>query len=545
MENNAPVSRVGLRSLPQRQVTITMIGVMLAMFLAALDQTIVGTAMPKIVGDLGGFAHYTWLTTAYLLTSTVVMPITGKLTDMYGRKPFFLAGIIIFVSGSVLCGLSQTMLQIIIARGFQGIGAGVIMSNAFSVIGDLFPPAQRGKVQGMMAVVFGLSSIVGPTLGGFITDNLSWHWIFYINVPMGVATIVLFIFFYPHMQPDTKKHAIDWAGMTALILAVVPLLLALSLGGSEWAWRSVEIIGMFAVSALALVAFPFIENRAAEPIFPMSLFKNRIISISLIATFLSAFGMFGGIVFVPLFFQGVLGASATSSGSFLTPMMLGLILGSFLSGMALTKAGGHYKIQGAIGLALIFVGMILLSRMNLDTSYAQAIFNIVWLGIGLGITMPIYMIAVQNSVPYEQLGSASSTVPFVRSIGSTVGLAIFGGVLTNKFASEFAANVPAAVKAAVPPETLSSLTSSAQTLLNPDAQSGIKMMFDKMGPQGATLYQQTVKALQQALTSALSEVFLICAGVIVIAFIANWFIKEIPLRKHHDMGNGEGPTPRE
>ncbi|MDO8472703.1 MAG: MDR family MFS transporter [Dehalococcoidia bacterium] len=520
-----------------------MIGVMLAMFLSALDQTIVGTAMPKIVGDLGGFAHYTWMTTAYLLTSTVVLPITGKLTDMYGRKPFYLAGIAIFVAGSILSGLSQSMLQIILARGFQGIGAGVMMANAFSVIGDLYPPAQRGKIQGVMAVVFGLSSIVGPTLGGFITDNLSWHWIFYINVPMGLATIVLFVLFYPHLQPAAKKHSIDWAGVTALVLAVVPLLLALSLGGAQYAWRSAPILAMFAVAALALVAFPLIEKRAAEPIIPLSLFKNSIVSVALIATFLSGFGMFGGIVFVPLFFQGVLGASATSSGNFLTPMMLGLILGSFVSGLALTRAGGHYRLQGGIGLAFICIGMALLSRMNLDTSYARAIFNIVWVGIGLGVTMPLYMIAVQNTVPYEQLGAASSTVPFVRSIGSTVGLAIFGGVLTNRFASEFSARVPEAVKAVVPPETLSSLTSSAQALLNPNAQSGIKAAFDKMGPQGVTLYQQTVKALQEALAAALSEVFLICAGVIVIAFIANWFIKEIPLRTHHDMGSGGSSKP--
>ena len=530
-------------AISRQHVLVTMIGVALAMFLSSLDQTIVGTAMPKIVADLGGFSHYTWVTTSYLLTSTVVLPITGRLTDMYGRKPFFIVGIAIFIAGSVFSGLSQTMLQIILSRGFQGIGAGVIMANALAAIADLFPPAERGKIQGVMAAVFGVSSIIGPILGGFITDSLSWHWIFFINVPLGIASIILFLVFYPHYRPDVKKHTIDYAGMTALTLVVVPMLLALTWGGVEYPWGSPQIIGMFALAVAALIAFPLIEMRSKEPIIPLSIFKDRIISISLVATFLSGFAMFGGIVFVPLFFQGVLGASATSSGSFLTPMMLGVVVGSAASGQALSRTGGHYRIQGAIGLALIVLGLVLLSRMGISTSHAHAVFNIIWVGIGLGMTFPLYIIAVQNSAPVELVGTATSIVPFVRSLGGSFGLAIFGSIMTNRFAAEFLAQIPAGVKAVVPAQVFDSVTGNAQTLLSPEAQSGLKAVFDRLGEQGATLYAQTILALKSSLASALSDVFLIAALITLLAFVANWFIKEIPLRKRHAPGSQGSEQP--
>jgi len=323
---------VGLRSLPRQQVIITFAGVLLAMFLSSLDQTVVGTAMPRIISDLGGFSHYTWITTAYIITSAVTIPITGKLTDMYGRKFFYLGGLCLFILASVLCGLSNTMTQIVAFRGIQGIGAGVMMANAFTVIGDIFPPAERGKYQGFMSAVFGLSSIVGPTLGGYITDTISWHWVFFINVPLGVIVILLFIFFFPNFRPDNLKHSIDYPGLVLLILTVVPTMLALSWGGVEYPWSSIQIISMFTLSAIALVLFIFVERRSKEPILPLSLFQNRIVAVSELVIFFTAFGMFGGIVFIPLFFQGVLGATATLSGSFLTPMMLGNVVGSFISG---------------------------------------------------------------------------------------------------------------------------------------------------------------------------------------------------------------------
>ncbi|MBE0481470.1 MAG: MFS transporter, partial [Dehalococcoidia bacterium] len=333
LESGGPV---GLRALPRRQIVITMAGVMLAMFLSSLDQTIVGTAMPRIITDLGGFSHYTWVTTSYIITSTVMVPITGKLTDMYGRKWFYTSGIAIFVLGSLLSGMSGTMTEIIIFRGFQGIGAGIMIANAFIVVGDLFPPAERGKYQGLMAGVFGISSVIGPTLGGFLTDTLSWHWVFFVNIPLGLGIILLFLLYFPDVRPEQRRHKVDYAGIMALILAVVPTMMALSFAGVDFPWLSAPVIGMFAFSGLMLALFLYIETRAEEPIIPLSLFRNRVVAISQVIILITGFGMFGGIIFIPLFFQAVLGASATASGSFLTPMMLGVVGGSLISGQLLS-----------------------------------------------------------------------------------------------------------------------------------------------------------------------------------------------------------------
>lgn len=533
MEREVQAQPIGLRSLPRRQVLITLAGVMLAMFLGSLDQTIVGTAMPRIIADLGGFTHYTWVTTAYIITSAIAIPITGKLTDMYGRKWFYICGIVIFIAGSLLSGFSQTMMQIIIFRGFQGIGAGIMMANAFTVIGDLFPPSERGKYQGFISGVFGISSIIGPMLGGYITDSLSWHWVFFINIPLGVIIIVLFIFFFPHIRPDHLKHRIDFAGVVALILAVVPAMLALSWGGVDYPWVSAPIIGMLIFSAVMGIIFIVIEKRAEEPIIPLWLFKNRIVSLSLLIIFMTGIGMFGTIIFIPLFFQGVLGVSATTSGSFLIPMMLGMVMGGLISGQLLSRAGGHYRLQGIVGLAIMALGMVLLSRMTAETSYATAIMNIVLMGFGLGITMPLYTIAVQNAVPYKVLGVATSSTAFFRSIGGTLGLAVFGSVMNNRFASEFINNLPLAVKAIIPPERLTILAHNPQALVSVDAQVQLKILFDSLGVQGATFFEQILSTLRQALSSGLSEVFLIGFGVVVIAFIVNFFLEEVPLSKQH------------
>ncbi len=524
---------IGLRSLPRKQVLVTLVGVLLAIFLSSLDQTIVGTAMPRIIADLGGFAHYTWIASAYLVMSTVVMPITGKLTDIYGRKHFYTGGIALFILGSLLCGLSQTMTQIIIFRGLQGIGAGVMIANAFTVIGDLFPPAERGKYQGLVAAVFGISAFIGPTLGGFITDAFSWHWIFYINIPLGIITIILFVFFFPNFRLANQKHRIDYAGIATLVVTVIALLLALSWGGIQYSWASVPVIAMFALSAVGLIAFLLIEIRSEEPIIPFEIFRNPIVAISTPIIFLTGFGMFASIIFIPLFFQGVLGLSATASGSFLTPMILGQVFGSFSSGQLMARAGGHYRLQGIIGLALIIAGLALLTRMTPETSYVTAVINIVLVGFGLGIILPLYTIAVQNAVPYNVLGAASSFVPFFRSMGGAIGLAIFGSVMTNRFASESITKLPEAAKAIIPPELLSSVTHNAQALVSPQAQTQLRALFSQSGQQGEALYEQTLHTLREALNSGLTYVFLIALFVTIITFIINLFIKEVPLRKQH------------
>ena len=524
---------LGIRSLPRRQILITLAGVMLAMFLSSLDQTIVGTAMPRIITDLGGFAHYTWVTTAYIIASTITIPITGKLTDMYGRKWFYIAGLAIFITGSLLCGLSQTMTQIIIFRGLQGMGAGIMMANAFIVIGDLFPPAERGKYQGLMTGVFGISSIIGPTLGGFITDNLSWHWVFFVNVPLGIIIIGLFIFFFPNFRPSNAKPKIDYPGIVTLILAIVPAMLALTWAGVEYPWVSVPIISMFAFSAAMTALFIVIEGRSDEPIIPMWLFKNRIVAISTIVIFITGIGMFGGIIFVPLFFQGVLGLSATASGSFLTPMMLGVVAGALVSGQVLSRAGGHYRLQGMFGLAAIALGMGLLSTMTVETSYARAVFYIILTGIGLGISMPLYIIAVQNAVPYAIMGVATSTTAFFRSIGGALGLAIFGSVMNNRFASELVTRISPAAKEIISPEPLDSLAHNPQALMSPEAAEQLWGFFEPFGEQGAALFEHVFEALKLALSSAITQVFFIGLIVVAIAWVVNLFIKEIPLRKTH------------
>ncbi len=524
---------LGIRSLPRRQILITLAGVMLAMFLSSLDQTIVGTAMPRIITDLGGFAHYTWVTTAYIIASTITIPITGKLTDMYGRKWFYIAGLAIFITGSLLCGLSQTMTQIIIFRGLQGMGAGIMMANAFIVIGDLFPPAERGKYQGLMTGVFGISSIIGPTLGGFITDNLSWHWVFFVNVPLGIIIIGLFIFFFPNFRPSNAKPKIDYPGIVTLILAIVPAMLALTWAGVEYPWVSVPIISMFAFSAAMTALFIVIEGRSDEPIIPMWLFKNRIVAISTIVIFITGIGMFGGIIFVPLFFQGVLGLSATASGSFLTPMMLGVVAGALVSGQVLSRAGGHYRLQGMFGLAAIALGMGLLSTMTVETSYARAVFYIILTGIGLGITMPLYTIAVQNAVPYAVMGVATSSTAFFRSIGGALGLAIFGSVMNNRFASELVTRISPAAKEIISPEPLDSLAHNPQALMSPEAAEQLWGFFEPFGEQGAALFEHVFEALKLALSSAITQVFFIGLIVVAIAWVVNLFIKEIPLRKTH------------
>lgn len=536
--NDITAERLGINSLPRRQIIITLAGVLLAMFLSSLDQTVVGTAMPRIIVDLGGFTQYTWVTTAYIITSTIAIPITGKLTDMYGRKWFYVGGIAIFIVGSLLCGFSHTMTQLIFFRGFQGIGAGIMMANAFTVIGDIFPPAERGKYQGLMAGTFGLSSIIGPTLGGYITDTLSWHWVFFVNIPLGVLIVVLFIFFFPHLRPDNLKHKIDYLGITTLILAVVPMLVALTWGGVEYPWGSVQIISMFAFSAVMIPLFIVLESRAEEPIIPMWLFKNRIVAVSVFIIFITGFGMFGGIIFVPLFFQGVLGQSATNSGTFLTPMMLGMIAGSIISGQLLSRAGGHYRLQGMIGLGVMALGLWLLSQMSAETSNTRAIINIVVTGFGLGITMPLYVLAVQNAIPYSALGAATSSAAFFRSIGGAFGLTIFGSVMNTRFASEFTAELPSQIRTIIPANQLDSLIHNPQALFSLNATDQLKSFFEPLGPQGMALFDQLIQTLKSALNSGITEVFFIALILVAVGWVVNLFLKEIPLRKHYGEGAG-------
>ena len=530
---NAAKNSNGLGSLPQKQLVITLIGVMLAMFMGSLDQTIVGTAMPRIVSDLGGFSQYTWITTIYIISSATALPITGKLTDMFGRKYFYIIGLIIFSLASLLCGLSNSMTLLIVWRGIQGIGGGMMMANSFTVIGDLFPPAERGKFMGYMSGVFATSSVIGPVLGGFITDALSWHWVFFVNIPIGILIIFLFVVYFPDIKPATSKHRIDYLGVTTLILTVVPIMLALTWGGSQYLWDSLLIIGLFAFAVVMLVLFIFIESRVEEPIIPLGLFKNQIVAVSITVAFLTSFVLFACITFIPLFFQGVLGVTATTSGTLLIPMTLGSALGSFLSGQLLARTGGHYRIQAMFGLGIMLIGVWFLSRMNPQTNNSQAVVDMVITGFGLGITMPIFAITVQNAVPYKMLGVATSTVPFFRSLGGSVGLAIFGSILNNRFASQFLGSIPGVVKTTIPAEQLSSMAYNPQALVSVPAQTQLRDTFNIFGSQGQVLFDQTLQALRQSLSSTITRVFLIALFIGIMAFVTNLFLKEIPLLKQY------------
>jgi EmrB/QacA subfamily drug resistance transporter len=517
-----------------------MAGIMLALFLASLDQTIVGTALPRIITDLEGFSQYTWVLTSYLIAATATVLIAGKLSDLYGRKWVLMSAIIIFITGSILCGLSATMNQLIVFRGLQGIGAGAIMGLTFIIIGDLFAPSERGKYAGFLSGVFGISSVIGPTLGGLITDNLSWHWIFFINIPLGVLIVILFIFFFPHLRPDIKKPRVDYLGISTLALAVVPLMLALSLGGVDYEWSSPLIIGMLVFSFIMAVVFIWVESRVSEPVLPLWLFKNNIVSISSAATFILGFGMFSAIVFVPLYFQGVLGTTATASGTFLTPMMLGVVFGAIISGQLLSRAGGRYRLQGAIGIAIMLTGMFLLSQMTAETSNATAIRNIVITGLGLGTTLPLFLIAVQNAVPHSVIGIATSTNTFFRTIGGALGLAIVGSIMNNTFLTSVNENLSPQVAAVIPKEELAALTDNPQALVNPDALVQLQAFFQGKGDQGEVLFTSLLTTLREALSSAIGQVFIVSFFIVLGALVLVVFIRQIPLHKDNSETNHGG-----
>ena len=405
-------------------------GTMLALLLAALDQTIVGTAMPRIVAELNGLSYYSWVITAYLVASTIMVPIAGKLGDLFGRKPFLLAGMIGFVVASALCGQSHSMLELVAFRTIQGLFGGMLFATVFAVIGDLFPPARRARLAGLFGAVFGLSSIVGPTAGGYITDTWGWRWVFYVNLPVGLIAVLMVAATMPFVRSSASIRDIDFPGAAALIAGLIPLMVALSIT-RDHAWTSPEVLGLLGAAALLLVVFFILELRSDHPIVPFGLFKDSTFSVSMIVGFLSGFAMFGSIVFVPLIYQGVLGVTATNSGQLLTPMMLGLIVASTLTGQVMVRIR-YYRFLGTAGIAVMMLGMWLLSQVTVSTPKLEVVRDIVIVGAGLGTTFPLYLTAVQSALPRQFLGVASSQVQFWRQIGGTIGTAVLGSVLSQQ-----------------------------------------------------------------------------------------------------------------
>ncbi len=493
--------------LTHRQILVVFSALMLGMLLAALDQTIVATALPTIVGDLGGLNHLSWIVTAYLLTSTAVTPLYGKVSDLFGRKALFQIAIVVFLVGSALSGLSQNMGELIAFRALQGIGGGGLFAMVMAIIGDIVPARDRGKYQGLIGAVFAAASVLGPLAGGFFTDSLSWRWIFYVNIPIGivalaVTTVVL------KLPANRMRHHIDFLGSALVAAAVTGILLITVWGGNTYPWTSNTILGLAVVSALLIAAFIYVELNSPEPVLPMRLFKNQIFSVSSILGFVSGFLMFGAIIFLPEYQQVVRGASAIKSGLMLIPLTLGVVLASVGSGALISKRG-KYKIYPIVGSIVVGIGLYLMSALKIDTSYAvQAVMMFVT-GAGIGLSMQVIVLATQNGVEHKDLGTATSAISFFRTMGGAVGTSFFASILVNRLAYNMPKLLPKGVK--VPSSLANGAVSGSPTVLN-------------------SLPPVVHSALLQAFVNSLHVMFLAAIPFAVLAFAIGLFLPEKTLR---------------
>lgn len=487
------------------------IALMLGMLVASISQTIVGPAMPRIVAELGGIDHYSWLATAAMLVSAITVPIVGKMSDLYGRRGFYLGGLVVFMAGSILSGFAQNFWWLIGARAVQGAGMGTLMPLSQTIIGDIIPPRQRGKYQGLMGGVFGLSSILGPLVGGFVTDNWGWRYLFFITLPIGV-----FAFFgisrFLHLEHNPRETVVDKAGIAVLSLTLILLLVPTSLGGTTLDWGSPAIIGMYAAGVVALGAFIAIERRAVEPVLPLRLFKSSLFTLSNIAAFMVSVMMFGAMIYLPVYAQGVLGASATNSGLILMPMSVAMIGLSIVAGLVITKTG-RYKLQTIAGILIMGVGFWLLTQLHYGSSQTDLTLSMIVFGVGLGMALQVFTLIIQNSAQRKDLGVATASTQFFRNVGSTVGTAVFGTIMTSGLAANIASHLPSSV---VKQMQASGQQISAGSVLDPSAL--------------AKLPPQVVSGVQQGLADSLHTVFVWGLAPFALALLATLFIKEVPLR---------------
>lgn len=490
-----------------QQIMVIIGGLMAGMLLAALDQSIVGTALPVIVSDLGGLNHLSWVVTAYLLTSTAMTPLWGKISDLYGRRIIFQMTIIIFLIGSALCGLSQNMPQLIVFRAIQGIGGGGLMAIAFAIVGDVIPPRERGRYQGYFGAVFGLSSVAGPLLGGWITDTISWRWIFYINVPIGIVALV--VTSMALKMPVVKRdHKIDYLGASMIVAGVTSLLLYLNWAGEHYGWTDPNALMLVGLAIVFTVAFVFVEFRAEEPIIPMRLFRNPIFSVGNTFGFLIGFAMFGGAIYLPLYFQAVMGMSPTRSGLAMLPMVIGIFSMSIVSGQLITRTG-KYKIYPIIGSVILIASLFLLSTIKMDTAYWVIAIYAYLFGTGLGLAMMTIVTPIQNAVEMRDMGVATSSTTFGRSLGGAIGVALFGAILSTRLshylldAFSNAGGVAGAAK------------------INSNDVSALQSLTEPARSMVLTAY-----------THAITDIFLAAIPIIVVALVVVCFLKEIPLRAH-------------
>ena len=513
------MDRLEAQLLAPRQLALATTGVMLAMFLSIFSQTIVATAMPRIVADLGGFDRYTWPATAYLAATAVAVPIVGRLSDIHGRRVFLILGLVIFTLCSIPAGLSQSMNQLVVSRLLQGIGGGLITASSFAAAADLFPPQGRGRFEAYAGLTSGIAAVTGPLLGGFITDHFAWNWIFLLNVPVGLLVLVIVLAF-PKIRPEVEDRRLDYPGMTTLLLAVASIMVGLSWGDNSGA----PAAGLVAFGAAMAAVFVIVESKSAHPIMPLEIYRSRAVAVSLIVVLLSGFGLYASLLFTPLFFQVTLGMSAAGSGSVLAPTVAGLVLGRALSGQLVARTAGHYRAQAVAGTGMLAAAMSLLSTLNEATSLTWAMGCVFLVGVGVGGTLSTFRLAVQNAVPFRLVGAATSALQFCRLLSGTVGLAVLGVVLARSLSARLDETLPESVKAALPPGRLDAIRNNPRALVDPVAAEALMAGLEDIGPQGAGMAHSLFAALDAALAGAVGDVFIISAGLVVLSLIVAMFL---------------------
>lgn len=514
MQSAAPVQ------IDARTRRIIVAGCMCALFLAAVDQTIVSTALPRIIAELQGIDLLAWVFTSYMLASTTVVPLVGKLGDQFGRKPLFLLAISVFMVGSLAAGAAQSMFQLVLFRAVQGVGGGMLFSTIFAVVGDLFTPRERGRMQGLFTGVFGVASVIGPALGGWITDASSWRWVFYVNLPVGVLAFLVVLIGMPrNPRRAGYRPRLDLLGSAFLVATLLPFLLALVWAGDRYSWASWQVGGMFGLAGVMLVGFVLAEWYAAEPILPLTLFKNRTFSVSAVVMFMVGAGMFGAISMLPLFLQGVQGIPAARAGSMTTPLTLAIVVSSILVGQWMSRTG-RYKAPVLVGTAILAVGLALMATLHVATPAVALIGYMLVAGFGLGMTFPVFAVAVQNALPYQLLGVATASVQFFRSIGGTVGVAVFTGLMLHRFQSGVLGT----------PADLPVVTENLSKLLNERGTIEVQRAYEATAGSGALPWAQIDSIIRAEQAAGIAFVFMIAVGAVALAFLASWLLPELELR---------------